>query len=290
MSDTVPNYAPQPSGPNIKTALVAGAIVALLAANVYLYLQLDHLRTDVAKMRDGLSSEIASLREASSVTVATSKKHIEDLKSELDSTRQESMQAASTAKKEALTRVDQVAKKITEEQKQQQQQVVSQINDVKQQTTTANAKIGEVSSEVTNVKSSVAATKSELDKTIADLKRTNGDLGVQSGLIATNSKELAALKRLGERNYFEFTIVRSKAPQRVSDILIQVKKTDPKKNRFTMDVIADDKKTEKKDKTINEPVQFYTSRARQPYEIVVNQVQKDTIKGYLSTPKEQIAR
>jgi len=290
MSDTVPNYAPQPSGPNIKAALVAGAIVALLAANVYLYLQLDHLRTDVAKMRDGLSSEIASLREAGSVTVATSKKHIEDLKNELDSTRQESMQAASIAKKEALTRVDQVAKKITEEQKQQQQQVVSQINDVKQQTTTANAKIGEVSSEVTNVKTSVAATKTELDKTIAELKRTNGDLGVQSGLIATNSKELAALKRLGERNYFEFTIVRSKTPQRISDILIQVKKADTKRNRYTIDVIADDKKTEKKDKTVNEPVQFYTSKARQPYEIVVNQVQKDTIKGYLSTPKEQIAR
>jgi chromosome segregation ATPase len=200
------------------------------------------------------------------------------------------MQAASIAKKEALTRVDQVAKKITEEQKQQQQQVVSQIADVKQQTTTANAKIGEVSSEVTNVKSTVAATKTELDKTIADLKRTNGDLGVQSGLIATNSKELAALKRLGERNYFEFTIVRSKTPQRISDILIQVKKADTKRNRYTIDVIADDKKTENKDWTINEPVQFYTSKARQPYEIVVNQVQKDTIKGYLSTPKEQIAR
>ena len=290
MSDTVPNYAPQPGGPNIKVALAVGAIVALVGANVFLYLQLDHLRTDVSKMRDGLSSEIASLREASSVTVATSKKHIEDLKSELDSTRQDSMQAASIAKKEALTRVDQVAKKITEEQKQQQQQVVSQIADVKQQTTTANAKIGEVSSEVTNVKTSVAATKTELDKTIADLKRTHGDLGVQSGLIATNSKELAALKRLGERNYFEFTIVRSKTPQRISDILIQVKKADTKRNRYTIDVIADDKKTEKKDRTINEPVQFYTSKARQPYEIVVNQVQKDTIKGYLSTPKEQIAR
>ena len=139
--------------------------------------------------------------------------------------------------------------------------------------------------EVAGVDKKVESNKSELDKTISDLKTTRGDLGIQSGLIATNSKELSALKALGERNYFEFNLGKTKAPQRVGDIMIQLKKTDQKKNKYTIEVTADDKRTEKKDKTVNEPVQFLVAGARQPYEIVVNTVGKDTIVGYLATPK-----
>jgi len=95
---------------------------------------------------------------------------------------------------------------------------------------------------------------------------------------------------LGERNYFEFKIGRTKDQQRVGDVTLLLKKTDPKKNKYTVEVMADDKLTEKRDKNINEPVQFYTSKAKQPYELVVNQVQKDQIVGYLATPKEQAAR
>jgi len=155
---------------------------------------------------------------------------------------------------------------------------------------TANAKIADVSTDVGGVKTQVSATQAELQKTIADLKSTRGDLGVQSGLIATNAQELQALKRLGERTYTEFKLGKTKVPQRVGDITLKLKSVDAKKNRYTIEVNADDKLTEKSDKNLNEPVQFYTSKARQPYEIVVNQVQKDMIVGYLSTPKEQSSR
>ena len=129
-----------------------------------------------------------------------------------------------------------------------------------------------------------------MEKTISDLKSTKGDLGVQSGLIATNGKELAALRQLGERNYTEFKLTKTKEPQRVGDIALLLKKTDPKKNKFTIEVKADDKSTEKKDRNINEPVQFYVAKAALPYEIVVNNVGKDQISGYLSTPKDRIPR
>jgi hypothetical protein len=130
-----------------------------------------------------------------------------------------------------------------------------------------------------------------LQKTIADLKSVTGDLGVQSGLVATNGKELAALKRLGERNYIDIKLGKTKKAQRFGDITLLLKNVDAKKNRFTVEVMADDKLTEKKDKSINEPVQFYTSKGgRLPYELVINQVQKNEIVGYLSTPKETVAR
>ena len=148
----------------------------------------------------------------------------------------------------------------------------------------------EVSTEVGTLRTEAAATKSELEKTIADLKSTRGDLGVQSGLIATNSKELSALKALGERNYTEFKLAKEKTAQRVGDVQIRLKSVDQKKNRYTIELIADDKLVEKKDKTINEPVQFLLSRATQPYELVVNEVKKDLIVGYVSAPKVQQSR
>ena len=136
----------------------------------------------------------------------------------------------------------------------------------------------------------MAATRSELEKTIATLKATQGDLGVQSGLIATNGKELAALKALGERNYTEFKLGKTKAPQKVGDIAVFLEKCDPKNNRYTIRVIADDKTVEKRDKTLNEPVQFLLSKATQPYELVVNDIKKDLISGYVASPKVQQTR
>jgi hypothetical protein len=115
-------------------------------------------------------------------------------------------------------------------------------------------------------------------------------MGVLSGRIATNGQELTALRALGERNYFEFNVAKSRLPQKVANVQVSVKKTDPKRSRFTLVVLADDKTVEKRDRTINEPVQFYVANSRQPYEIVVNEVTKDRIVGYLATPKVEMAR
>jgi F0F1-type ATP synthase membrane subunit b/b' len=282
-----PIYSPQPAGSGVKTALVAAALVALLVFNVYLYFALDHTRTDLVKMRETMQTEISSLKDATSVTTASQRRSVETLKQELEAARRQANQAAGQAKQEAVVRAEQLAKQLADEQARQHQQVQSQISSVQQQ---ADAKIGAVSGDVNSVKSDLGSTKSELEKTIANLNKVTGDLGVQSGYIATNSKELAALKRLGERNYFEFNLGKTKQPQRVGDISLLLRKTDPKHNKYTVDVLADDKKYEKKDKNMNEPVQFYVAKARQPYELVVNQIKKNQIVGYLSTPKDTTPR
>lgn len=296
MSPTPTYLEPQPQRSGLMTALVAGAIIALVGANIYLFVQLDKVKTDLAQTHDKLLTELSNLRDASSVNTASQQRHLETLKEELEAARtqlrNESRTMSSQAKAEATARAEQLTKQLETEQAKVQQQVSSEISEVKQSATQANSKIGEVSTDVGSLRSQASATQSQLEKTIADLKSTKGDLGVQSGLIATNGNELAALKRLGERNYFEFNLGKDaeKKPQRVGDITIQIKKLDPKKNKYTINVMADDKLTEKKDKGVNEPIQFYTSKARQPYEIVVNSVAKDQLKGYLSTPKEQASR
>jgi chromosome segregation ATPase len=141
--------------------------------------------------------------------------------------------------------------------------------------------------DVTKLNGDVSGVKNDLDATKGKLDRATGDMGVMSGLIARNHDDLEELKRKGDRNYYEFTVQKSKTPQRVGPVQMSLNKTDLKKSKYTMTVLADDKSIEKKDKTAGEPVQFYVKGTQHyaPYEIVVFDVGKNQITGYLSTPK-----
>jgi len=155
----------------------------------------------------------------------------------------------------------------------------------------AQKQIGAVSSDVTSVKTDVggvktdvAQTKTDLQNAMAQLQTMKGDMGVQSGLIATNHDELELLKHKGDRNYYEFTLHKNQR-QPISTVGLELKKADQKHSRYTLNVYADDKKIEKKDRGLNEPVQFYTGKDNYLYELVVNSITKDQIQGYVSTPK-----
>ncbi len=183
---------------------------------------------------------------------------------------------------EELGRARQITQSIRKEQSEKEKELATKIGQVKEE---SEAKLGRLSGDVTGAKTDIEATRKDLEATKTKLERTYGDMGVMSGLIARNHEELEDLKRRGERNYFDFDIRKSNAPQRVGPIQIRLKKADPKKLRYTMDVVADDKTVEKKDKTINEPVQFVSRASRPVQEIVVFAITKDRIAGYLSAPK-----
>ena len=140
--------------------------------------------------------------------------------------------------------------------------------------------------QIDGVRTDVTATRGDLETTKAKLDKTIGDLGVQSGLIAHTRDDLDQLKRRGDRNYYEFTLAKGKRPIRVATVSLQLRKTNPKRGSFTLNVTADDWTIEKRDRTLFEPMQFYSGRDRQLYEVVVMSVNRDTAKGYLSTPKE----
>ena len=288
MNDLTPS-----GGSNLKIPILFGSVVALLGANIYLYTQLDGVRNDFGEFRKNTQNEIAALKESTSVSTQTARRSLTTLRDELEAARRQASMAAGAAKSEAQKNVDELAKRLAAEQakyERAQAQIKSELSQVSEAATTAHTKLGEVTSEVGTVKTEVAATKTELQNTISELKRVRGDLGETSGLVATNGRELQALKALGERNYFEFNLGKTKEPRKVGDITLLLKRTDPKRNKFTVEIVADDKKVEKKDRNVNEPLQFYVAKARQPYELVVNEVKKDQVVGYLSTPKVQSAR
>jgi len=202
---------------------------------------------------------------------------IADLKGQLEVTSQKL-----GLTQDELARARGLAQTIKKDQQQSDAQLRQQIGAVQADTTN---KFGEVTTEINGTKSDVQATKADLEATKTKLQSTIGDLGVQSGLIARNHDEVEELKRIGERDIFEFSLTKSKAPQHVGPIQVELKKVDTKHYRYTLNVVADDKSIEKKDKTVGEPVQFYVRGARAPYEIVVFDLSKDQAKGYLSTPK-----
>jgi hypothetical protein len=145
--------------------------------------------------------------------------------------------------------------------------------------------VAAVQTDVGGVKTDVAKTQSDLADTNNQLTSMKGDLNGHSTLIARNSDELEILKHKGDRNYYTFTLVRG-LKQQVGTVSLVLKRADSTKSKYTLEVFSDDRQYEKKDKSLNEPLQFYSGKDPLLFEIVVNNVSaKNTVTGYLSTPK-----
>ncbi|HZQ68529.1 MAG TPA: hypothetical protein VFA68_08420 [Terriglobales bacterium] len=155
----------------------------------------------------------------------------------------------------------------------------------KEQISQVSGEVAGVKTDVGGVRTDVEKTRSELEATRARLESTIGDLGVQSGLIAHTRDDLEILKHKGDRNYYEFTLLKGAKPQAISTVSLQLKKVDTKRGKFTLNVTADDRTIEKKDRNVSEPIQFYTGRDHMLYELVVWSVDKNKATGYLSVPK-----
>jgi hypothetical protein len=124
--------------------------------------------------------------------------------------------------------------------------------------------------------------KSDLDATKNNLQMARSEMGT---LIARNHDEIDQLRRMGTRDYFEFTVNRKGGAQKVGAVQVELKNTNQKKNQFTINVLADDKTFEKKNRSVNEPIFFYTGGSHAALELVVNKVTKSSASGYLSVPK-----
>ena len=242
---------------------IGGAYILLSAFVMFsMYGRIQHLETGMATS-DEQQARLAQ-------RLDTSESSMTAVHEKLGTTKQEIEARAAQLQKQQRASLNRVVK----EQKAQMEAVTGEVEGVK--------------SEVGTVKTDVETTKTDLMATKDKLERTVGDLGMQSGLIARTREDLDALRRKGERNYYEFTLLKGKGPVPVSTISLALKKVDPKRSKFTLNVLADDRTIEKKDRTMFEPMQFYTAKDRQLFEVVVFTAEKNKVTGYLSTPKEKI--
>jgi predicted nucleic acid-binding Zn-ribbon protein len=254
-------------------AILFGVLFVALAVLGYSsYSGQSRLQGDLTKAQDQNKLLAAQLDQANA--------RLADLKGNIEVTQQKvGMTQAELAK--ARSRAEAIRK----DQQASDQKLASQLNQVQQE---SNQKIGEVATEVGGAKKDIEATKTDLEATKSKLERATGDMGVMSGLIAHNRDDLEELKRRGDRNYYEFKLSKNKTPQRIGPVQIALSKTDQKKSKYTMTVFVDDRSIEKRDKTAGEPVQFYVKGSARvaPYELVVFDVGKNEVNGYLATPKD----
>jgi len=258
-------YHPEPSSNIGKWVLIVLAVAYAGASSFFIYDQ--HGKLDkVTQDQSASQKQVGDLTKRMQAAEADS----ETLAHQLGMT-----------KKELATR----AAELQRETQAASARIAAQAEEEKKDVSAVSGEVGSVKTDVGGVKTDVAATKASLDATIAKLQSTIGDLGQQTGLIANTRSDLEALKHRGDRQYYEFTLAKGAKPQAFSTVALQLKKTDPKHGKYSLDVTADDKTVEKKDKNQSEPVQFYTGRDHMLYELVVWTVDKNKITGYLSTPK-----
>jgi len=212
-------------------ALIAGLVVAL-AGDGFLLMRANHFDDQMSQNTEATQSQIAKLGDA---TTSLLEQRLQTINDEMSAEVKGAQTSAATALKQARAQAEKQSEELSGKLEEQHQQVTGQIAQLKDATSEADNKIAAVSTDVdgvktdvNGVKTDVASTKDGLDKTGADLKRAIGDMGVMSGLIATNSKDLNALRELGDRNYVEFTLSKGQMQKKIGDVdLIKIR------DRFT---------------------------------------------------------
>jgi hypothetical protein len=132
------------------------------------------------------------------------------------------------------------------------------------------------------LQSQIDAQGKAIDDTRSDLASTRTEL---SGSIARTHGELVLLQKKGERNYYEFDLMKSKDFKREGPVSVSLRKANEKHQYADLMLIVEDRNLQQKHVNLYQPVMFYRPDSPQPVEIVINQVSKNHIHGYISAPK-----
>jgi hypothetical protein len=267
-----------------KTAMIAGACLAIIGLQGYGMMSMrstmdERIRAvenDMQEMQKQNNSTLTKLASELQVVTKNIGVNSQEMQNAQVKLQRDNAQTTKRLRRELSAKAD--SKTVM----QYRDETTNKLSEFQQDTTT---KFAGVSGDIQGVRTDLNSTRNDLNATRDDLANSKRDLGT---LIARNSTELAELRRRGERDYVEFDLRRTKDFQHVGDILVQLKKTDVKRQKFDVVINTDDKNILKKDRTANEPVTFLVGHDRVRYEFVVYSVDKDRIRGYISTPKDKL--
>jgi len=270
-----------------KTTIAGFGLLALIGLEGY---GMYSMRNSMEQRMNSMNSELRSMYENADSKLTTLSSDFEVVTKRMGITTEELEQAQEVAKQLKQENAQMARRLRRELATKADSKTVLKLHDE------ANSRLNTVQEEATNrmngISGDVRGVRTDLDTTRTDLNATREELANNSRnlgtLIARNSTELAELRRRGERDYAEFDISTSKQYKRVGDVLVQLRKTDPKRQKYEVVINADDAAILKKDRTANEPVTFLVGRDRVRYEFVVNYVEKNRIRGYLSAPKDKL--
>lgn len=264
------------------------AVAALIGFNVQLMNKVGDIEESAANVRATLTSEVSDLEASLSAQSGMHQREIGELQSSVEKTKKE---AAARARAEARRGAEQLAKTIAAKEQAQQDMFLSEIGNVRGVTDTNRQGIEDVNVKVTGVQTDVDETRVALNETADLLTNTQGDVDAISGRVGTHEAAIERLRMQGQRDVTQFELAVAKERTKVESIHMRVKDIDYRKNRYTLEVMADDQVTVHKNRLLNQPVEFYVTGVAQPYEVVVTEIERDQVMGFLATPKfKQLAR
>jgi vacuolar-type H+-ATPase subunit I/STV1 len=273
---SVPTQPAGDAGRGIKFIMIFVVLAVLAVGEIYTISRLSSLRDELLTQQNELRKDLtAQVQDQVSARLTAveqqTAQQLEGVKTELDKAakRMGSQGGELHQAHEMVTELQDQQRKQAEELKQE----LAQKADQKQ--------LGALTQDVSTNKTDIDTTKKAVTSLAADLGMARSELGT---LIARNHDDIEYLRKLGERDYFEFTLDKTH-PGRVAGVGLALRKTNAKRYRYNLAMTVDDVEVEKKDCTQNEPVFFYVNGSKKPYEIVVNKVESNQVKGYLSTPK-----
>ena len=272
---------PRRTGAGVKVALALLAVAAV-ACNIYLLSRLNQVEDEAKVQRADLETELDSLHERLATQRLQQEKSLSQLRESLDRAERSSY---SQARNEAQKRAANVAKDVEAKQRQQQDMFLNEIGGVRDATSVNAKQLGVVKGQMEGVAGRVDETRRDLAETEDVLLSTQDQLAGVNSRVESHSSEIETLRSRTERMLTKFTLDQSKERTKVDNVQIRLKDADVRKNRYTVEILADDQVIVQKDRNLNEPVEFYVTGADRPYEIVVTDIQKGKVSGYLSKPK-----
>ncbi|HOK48213.1 MAG TPA: hypothetical protein PLA43_09965 [Bryobacteraceae bacterium] len=261
---------------------IAGAIAAFAAGEVLFFNAISNLCDESRKIQQSIVSEISKVREGTLMANQEHAVQVERLRKDLTAAREQTTRAAEQVSADAQRHAELLAINLARQVNATSQQVARELMNVRAAAAAASAAAGELTGEVRNTQVGIAAAQAGIEQTSEELNGVSGRLGPMRDAIAAESREVAALKARGERRIFEFALVKS-VRREVAGVMIRLRKTDPRRNRYSVELTADGRAIEHTDRTVNEPVRFL-AKGRQPYELVVHRVADNRIEGYLAAP------
>ena len=286
MSHEQPNFEITPS-PKRKTAAGVTVVLCLLAGNFYLYSRVNRAEVDAHTLRQTLEEKLARVEKKSTFHLNNTQREIEDLRESLDQARS---QASKTAKSEARRQTDKLGKNIAARQRSAKEAVMSEMRTVGDKAFETAGKVEGIEGELGGVKDELAGTAERLESTDRVLKDTKAHMRSIGDWVAGNASEINKLRESGGRQLVRFQLSMNEEMRRVGDVRMRLRKTNPKRNKYTVEILADDKTMVKKGQYANEPVEFYVAHRSEPYEVVMTAVKKDHVMGFLSRPKDADVR
>lgn len=263
---------------------LSGAVLALVAGELWLFDGVRALRSETSTVRASLVSEVSGFRLSASLADDARGEQLDWLRAQVRDAIGEVQAAAGSATHEVQKYAQRLAGRLALKQRRDQELASRELDGARAAAEQAQAAIGGLAGEVHETRAAMAGAASRIDSAGSEAAGVRADLGILGAGVAANARELESLKARGDRIYYDFDLRTNVHAPSIAGVAIVLRKTNPRRNRYTVDLIAGNQVLEKKDRQLNEPVAFFVSTRERPYELVVNSIEKDRIRGYLSAP------